>query len=115
MYLLLITLNKEEYLDDVLSCLVELGIQDATIVETQSMENALAYKIPIFAGLRFQLGGGKPYSKTILAVTDNKNVGKEIISMLKEIDINFEEEGTGRIITIKIESVLGSVPEIEEI
>lgn len=115
MYLLIIILHKEEWLKDVLSCLVELGIEDAITIDSESMELALAYKVPIFAGLRFDLGGEKVYSKTVFAVTEDLNTGKEIIRMLKDIGINLEEKGAGRIITLKIESILGAPKELEEI
>ena len=113
MYLLIIILNKEEYLDDVLSVLVEIGITDATIMDTQSLEMALAYKVPIFAGLKFQLGGRTPFSKTIFALTDDKDAGKEIIELLKGVGIDLEEKGVARIIAIAIESVLGTPPEVD--
>jgi len=114
MYLLIIILHREEWLDDILSCLVELGIEDAVTINSESMERALAYKVPIFAGLRFDLRG-RPYSKTIFAVTDTPEVGKELISLLKEVNIDLEAEGVSRIITIKIESIFGTPKEIEEI
>lgn len=113
MYLLIIILNKEEYLDDVLSVLVEMGITNVTIMDTQSLEMALAYKVPIFAGLKFQLGGRTPYSKTIFVLGDDEDAGKEIIGLLKGVGIDLEERGVARIITLKIESVLGSPPEVD--
>lgn len=112
MYLLLIIIHKEELLEDVLSCLVELGVTDAVIIDTQSMGKVLAYKVPIFAGLRFQLGGGRPYSKTILALSDDKNIGDQVANLLKEVDIDIETPGIGRIITVKIESLFGTPEEI---
>ena len=114
MYLLIIILHKEEWLDDVLSCLIEVGIEDAITIDSESMESALAQKVPIFAGLRFGLRD-RAYSKTIFAVTDNPDAGKEIVKFLKEIGINLEEKGAGRIITLRIESVIGIPKEIEEI
>jgi nitrogen regulatory protein P-II 1 len=114
MYLLIIILHREEWLDDVLSGLVELGIEDAITIDSESMERALAAKVPIFAGLRFDLRG-RPYSKTILAVADTPEVGMELISMLKEVNIDLEAEGASRIITLKIESIFGTPREIEEI
>lgn len=113
MYLLIIILNKEEYLDDVLSVLVEMGMTDVTIMDTQSLEMALAYKVPIFAGLKLQLGGRTPFSKTIFVLADDKNAGSEIIELLKEVGIDLEERGVARIITIGIESVLGTPPELD--
>lgn len=113
MYLLIITLNREEYLDDVLSVLVEMGITDVTILDTQSLEMALAYKVPIFAGLKLQLDGRTPYSKTILVLTDSSEAGQEIIGLLKGVGIDIEEKGVARIVTIKVESVLGSSPDVD--
>lgn len=114
MYLLIIILHKEEWLDDVLSCLIELGIEDAITIDSESMESALAQKVPIFAGLRFDLKESA-YSKTIFALTDEPNAGKEIVKFLKEIEINLEEKGAGRIITLRVESAIGTPKEIEEI
>lgn len=112
MYLLIIILNKEKYLDDVLSCLVELGVEDATILDTQPLEFALAYKVPIFAGLKLQLGERTQFSKTILFIVENMDMGKEIIKLLKTVGIDLEAKGVARIITLKIESVFGNPPDV---
>jgi hypothetical protein len=111
MYLLIIILNKEEYLDDLIACLTELGIEQGAIIDTQSMSSVLAEQIPIFASLRISSSRSKVYSKTILAVTENKKVGKEIIGILKTLNIDFEKEG--RIIVLKTESVVGSMYTID--
>ena len=114
MYLLIIILHEEEWLNDVLSCLVEIGIEDAIILEGESLEDALAKKVPIFAGLRFNTRG-KEHSKIILAMSDFKDAGKEITEILKPIGLNFEKEGTGRILTLKFDSIIGTPREIKEI
>ncbi|MDI6839572.1 MAG: hypothetical protein QMD71_01745 [bacterium] len=114
MYLLIIILYNEEDLDSVLSCLIELGIEDAITIDSESMERTLAYKVPIFAGIRFSLRG-RVYSKMIIAIAENAGTGKEIVKLLKGVGIDFEKEGVGRIITLKIESILGAPKEIEEI
>lgn len=113
MYLLLIVLNKEEYLDDILSCLLELGIEDAATVDAESMERSLAAKVPIFAGLRLDLGR-KPFSKIIFATSDTKDTGSEIIRLLKEVDIDLKAPGVCRIYTLKLESIFGTPETIEE-
>ena len=114
MYLVIIILNKEEVLDDILSILVELGSTDTTIIESQSMGGVLAHRIPIFAGLRLQLGAKNIYSKTIFAISDDKEIGKKIVYLLKDSGIDFND-GTGRIIVVKIESIFGEpqLPDIE--
>jgi len=113
MYLLVIMLHKEEYLDDILQLFVELGVEDAVIIESQSLTHALAYDVPIFAGLRFQLKGERKYSKVILALTDRKETASEMVDLLKEEDIDFEQPGTGRILVVKLEEAIGKPEEIE--
>lgn len=113
MYLLIIILHKEEYLDDILGVFVELGVEDAAIVESQSLTSALAYDVPIFAGLRFSLRDTKKYSKTIFALTDDSKIGEKIISILKDEDIDFEKPGTGRIMVLKVSEVYGEPEEVE--
>lgn len=114
MYLVIIILNKEEILDDLLSILVELGCTDSTIVESQSMGGFLAHRIPIFAGLRLQLSGKEVYSKTMFAISDDKNVGMKIVHLLKDSGIDFNTD-MGRIILVKIESIFGEpqLPDFE--
>lgn len=113
MYLLIIILNREEFLEELMEVLVELGITDATVVESQSMGKVLAYEVPIFAGLRFQTKGQRRYSKTILALVDDRQLADEIVQLLQEMDIDFMAPGVGRIVTIKVESALGAPSELE--
>lgn len=114
MYLLIIILHKEEYLDDVLETLVELGVDEAITVEVESLGKALAYKVPIFAGLRLGIES-KPYSRTIFAVTDDPQTGRKLIEMLRKVDIDLEAKGVARILTVKLESIYGTPEEITEI
>ncbi len=113
MYLLLIVLNREEYLDDVLSCLLELGIEDAATVDAESMKRSLAAQVPIFAGLRLDLGR-RPFSKIIFATSDSRDTSNELIRLLKEVDIDLEAPGVCRIYTLKLESIFGTPETIEE-
>jgi hypothetical protein len=114
LYLIIIFLTKEEILDDLLSILVELGSTDTTIIESQSMGGFLAHRIPIFAGLRLQLGGKHVYSKTILAISDDKDAGKKVVHLLKDSGFDFDE-GMGRIMVLKTEEVYGEpqLPDLE--
>lgn len=112
MYLLVIVLHREEFLEDVLAVLVELGVTDATVIDSESMGAVLAYKVPIFAGLRFDLKGGRRYSKTIFALVEDKEIGDQVVHLLKETDVDLEIPGTGMVITIKVESALGTPSEL---
>lgn len=110
MHLLIIILYKEEWLDDVLSCLVEVGIDSAVVLDAKTMKDVLAQEVPIFA--IFKVGArDKPLTKTIFALTDIPNVDKEIVEIMKAVGLDFEAKEVGKIITLKVDSVLGAVDE----
>ncbi len=113
MYLLVIILTKEGILEDVLSVLIELGITDASILDSQALGRVLAYKVPIFAGLRFGMEGGRTYSKTILALVEDREADRKIARLLKDVEIDLDKPGTGLIATIKVESLIGRLGEVE--
>ncbi len=113
-YLLIVILNKEEYEEDISSALVEVGITDATMIDSEGLGQFLAEGIPIFAGFRFGLESAKQYRKVIIGVTDDPNVVEELIIILKDSNIDFNEPGVGVMMTINLESLAGTPPEIFE-
>jgi len=113
MQLLIIVLNKEEYLEKLMSLLVESGINGATISDSQGIGHYLAYEVPIFAGLRQMMGEGTTVNKTILAVLDNEEAFSELKELLIEEDIDFTKPGVGIVITVPINEVIKSEGELE--
>lgn len=107
MVLLLIVLNDPRYLEDVLSALVEVGITQATLVDSTAMGQALAEHVPIFAGLRHELWN-RPYTKLILARLEKEEVVDELLEILKEVDVDFEEGKAGMLLTIPVSRSVGS-------
>lgn len=105
MKLLVIVLNKEEYLDDILEAFVEIGLSGATILDSVGMGQKLAYDIPIFAGLRKSLKT-PDYSKTIFSIIDDDEKIEAVIELIEEIlDIN--EPGTCLIFVLPLLLVKG--------
>lgn len=109
MWLLIIILHKEEWLDDVLSCLVEVGIDSAVVQDSKTMKSVLADEVPIFA--LFKASRDTPISKIIFALTDIPNVDKEIAEIMKAVGLDFAAKGVGNIITMKVDSVQGPIDE----
>ena len=114
MELLIIVLNKTEFLNDLLSVLVEAGVTHATILDSEGMGHHLAYEVPIFAGLSRLVGEPKAHNKTILALIKDKTVVKELQKILKESNIDFSRSGTGIVFTIPVNMVIKSSNDIEE-
>ena len=84
MELLVIVLNKIELLNDMLSVMVEVGITDATVLDSGGMGHILAYEVPIFAGLRQLLGDSGNYNKTIFALVKKGDTFNQLLKLLKE-------------------------------
>ena len=102
MIMVCIILNKEEYVDDLLSVMMELEITGATILDGVGIERILANDVPIFAGLIQSLAGSRPYNKNIMALFKNKEILAKLLGVLKEIGIDFNEPGVGGIFALPV-------------
>ena len=105
MHLVIIVLNKEEFLDEILEALVEVGVTGATIVDSVGMGKTLAYHIPIFAGLKKSIKTSD-YNKMIFSLVQDDQTLNKIISILDKI-IDFDVPGTGILFVVPISLVKG--------
>ncbi|MFH1767663.1 MAG: hypothetical protein ABH858_00695 [Candidatus Omnitrophota bacterium] len=106
MELLIIILNQTQYLDKILSILVEAGVSGATISESEGIGHYLAYEVPIFAGLRKFIGEAKSNNKTIMAVLEEKGISDQVVRLFEEEGIDFSQPGLGVIITVPANKVI---------
>ncbi len=105
MKLLVLVLNKEEYLDNILEAFVEVGITGATILDSVGMGHKLAYEIPIFAGLRKTIKTSN-FNKTIFSVVSNDEVLEEAIKLIDEI-MDLNEPGSCLLFVVPLLMVKG--------
>ncbi|MCB1192124.1 MAG: hypothetical protein H7A23_12260 [Leptospiraceae bacterium] len=106
MKLAIIFLNKIEYLEDLLSAFLEIGISGATVLDSVGMGHIISQNIPIFAGLRNAFPGSSPGNKTILTMVKEEEVEK-LKKVFEEICGNLDTPGSGFMITIPVDSVFG--------
>jgi len=106
MKLVIIILNKEEYLDELLEAFVELDVRGATVIDSVGMGQIISNKFPIFGGLRSLMGGTRPYNKTILTVVNEEKV-EQISAEYQKICGSLDEPGTGLIFTVPVDYVKG--------
>ncbi len=106
MKLVIFVLNKEEFSNEVLETLVELGISGATVIDSVGMGRILAHDIPIFAGFRNLLQESRPGNKTILTVIEDQKV-EPLLSSLERMIGNFDEPGNGIFISLPLDFVKG--------
>ena len=111
MQLLVLILNKEEYLDEILEAFMEIGITGATVIDSMGMGRVLAYEIPIFAGLRRMIHGSKAYNMTVFAVVRDEAKLHKAISTVEEICGDLSLPGKGLLFIIDLDRVEGLAPE----
>ncbi len=114
MLLVLIFLHREEYLEDILTILVELGVQSTTIVDSHSLGEFLAFEVPIFAGLRQLMGEKRAPSKTIIALLEDPDHFSQLQNLLSEQEIDFTAPGTGTLVAVPTVEVIRSKEELPE-
>lgn len=106
MKLVIIFLNKIEYLDDLLSAFLEIGIPGATVLDSVGMGHIISHDIPIFAGLRESFAGSSPTNKTIL-VAINKDRIPKIDEILKDITGYHKQIGIAKMLSVSIDELFG--------
>lgn len=109
MQVLVIVLNKTERLDDILEAFVDIGIEGATIFDSMGMGRLLSGEVPLFAGLREMINGGRAYSKTIFAVIADETKLMLAINRISEIMDGFSKPDTGLLFTLPVGLVRGGV------
>jgi len=102
MKLVFFILNKEEYLEEILEALLELGINGATILDSMGMGRVLAHDIPIFAGFRTLLKDTRPGNKTILILLPESKL-EALTKAVEQIIGDLDKPGTGIIFALPIE------------
>lgn len=106
MELVILILGKLELLDDVLSAVAEVGAYEAAVVEAEGLEKILATDIPIFAGLRQMLDGGKEIKTLITAILLPGATIDELDKLLLDRGIDFRSAGTGVLASVKLDKVI---------
>lgn len=114
-HLLMLTLHNNDNVADAMEAMVEVGITNASLVESQSMVRKMAYEMPVFAGLSYMAHGKSASSALIFAHIERKIQAEQLFKLLKQYKIDLSRKGMGFIQVIKLETVLGEYEEDLEI
>ena len=82
MWLLIYVLNGDRYLTEVLEGLLEIGVTEASILDSVGMLHFLSQEIPIFAGFRSILKGTKPYNKILISVMKDEELLEQALETI---------------------------------
>lgn len=107
---LFIVLNRTEYLDDILSGFIDIGIRGATILESEGMGHALVaaehYDMPIFGSFKSLLENQRPFNKVIFSVIE-EGMAEKAVKVVQDIVGDLTQPGVGMMFTIPVGKVYG--------
>lgn len=111
--LFIIVLNRTEYLDDILTLFLELGVSGATIIDSVGMGRIVSKDIPIFASFSDLLSSSRPSNKTIMSIVREELVAEIVEGIEKSIG-DFTETGMGIYFTLSLDQVWGLREELDD-
>ena len=103
MYALFIRLRDPDKLDEVLTLLLELGIDDALVISGTSMDAILERDVPLFAGLLSAFPHTHPTGELIFATSPDRETLERLLNLGYEIDVDFSNPESARLIALKVE------------
>jgi nitrogen regulatory protein P-II 1 len=104
MKLAIVFLHKSEYLEELLSMFLEIGVTGATVLDSVGMGHIISENIPIFAGLREAFVGSSPRNKVILIVTEAALV-KTIAEAVDEVCNQESSRASSFVVTLPIDEI----------
>ncbi|MFP3938181.1 MAG: hypothetical protein ACLFVW_07540 [Phycisphaerae bacterium] len=114
MNLLIVAVADEEYVDDFLAALVDLDVNGLEVVDSSTVMEILAQDAPIFAGLRQLMSRPKAAGKLILGVTAEDDILQRLDKLLKRLDLDLSDPGTGYALLLPVTDWLGDLDLGEE-
>ena len=103
MYAVLIRLADPDKLDELLTLLLEVGIEDALVVSGSSMNSILEKDVPLFAGLLSAFPHTHPTGELIVSVSPDRETIERFWKLAGEIGVDFNNPESARLIAIKTE------------
>lgn len=111
MNVLFIILNKPDYLENLLSKLMEIGIKGATILDSQGMGFAMNHggyaNEPFYGQIRSMIDNSRPYNKTVFTVIEDEETLTKAINAAVEVFGDVYEPGIGMMFTMPVDNAYG--------
>ena len=108
---MLVTLHDGHRLSDLLTNLVELGITNASVMESMSLGSRISLDIPIYTGMYHTEEKKHKDSVVIACQISDQRIAYRLAELLKENNLDFSKKGTGFIQIIPIAALIGNPDE----
>lgn len=109
MFALFLVLNDTDYLDEILARFVDVGVQGATILDSQGMASALVSSrgrdYPLFGSLKALLEGARPYNKTIFTVLESEELVERTVEAVRDVLGDADHPSVGFMFSVPIGQV----------
>lgn len=102
MRLLFLFVYRQDLVDEALEALIEMEINDATVLDGTPMERILADDVPIFAGLWQSHGEAEGQTRLIVANVSDEVLGG-LIPLLGDVGIDLSNPAIARLMTVPVE------------
>jgi nitrogen regulatory protein P-II 1 len=106
MKLAVIFLHKIEFLEDLLTAFLEIGVTGATILNSININHIISQNIPIFAGLREAFAGSSPLNKIILIILEPEMI-ERVNAVLEDVCSNPDGSKGFFLAALPIEALFG--------
>ncbi len=107
MELLVIVLNKTEFLTDLLDGFVEEGIKGATIVDSAGMGHVIASHFPLFSSFAQLMKDDDKHSKMIFTVVDSCGERDKAVKVVESVIGDIEKPDTAFLFSLPVSFVKG--------
>lgn len=111
MNVLFIVLNEPDHLEDLLEKFIDIGINGATILDSQGMGFAVNHNghgnAPFFGKIRSVIDNSRPYNKTVFTVIKGEERLEKAVNAAKEVFGDVYEPGIGMMFTMPVNDVYG--------
>ena len=103
MYAVFIRLADPDKLDELLTVLLEIGIDDALVLSGTSMNAVLEKDVPLFAGLLSAFPHTHPTGELIVATSPDRDALERLYRLGRDIGLDFDNPESARLIAVKME------------
>lgn len=110
-YMMLITLHEGHRLTDLLSNLIELGITNASVIESMSLSSRISLDIPVYTGMYHAEEKKHKDSVVVVCQVNDQRIPYKLAELMKENKLDFNKRGTGFIQIIETAAIIGNPDE----